>query len=395
MIRNRLALPLLVIVLFLSSLACQGSAALAKIQESSASNPTATSGNVAEAEASATNAPQAVNAAPLPSLSFDLQTDLITLYKQVNPSVVHIFVSDSTGTPLGSGSGFVYDEDGHVVTNNHVVADGAQFELVFADGSHRTGDVVGTDVDSDLAVILVDSLPETAHPVALGNSSDIQVGQFVVAIGNPFGEAGSMSIGIVSGLGRSLESQRIADGGGRYSLPEVIQTDAAINPGNSGGPLLNLQGQVIGVNSAILTSTGSNSGVGFSIPVNAVARVAPALIAKGKYVYPYIGIRMQNISSLELQEALDLPQTNGVYVVAVSPNTPAEAAGLIGSENPNSFNVSQGGDFIIAVDGRPLQNSDDLVSYLVFNAEVGQTITLTVLRNGKEVSVPLTLGERP
>ncbi len=163
------------------------------------------------------------------------------------PSVVHIFVFDEieeTSLPLGTGSGFVFDDEGYIVTNNHVVADGERFEVSFADGTHREATLVGTDVDSDLGVIKVDDLPENVQPIPLGDSQHVKVGQFVIAIGNPFGEAGSMSIGVVSGLGRTLESQRIAEGGGRYSLPEVIQTDAAINPGNSGGPLLNLEGQV-------------------------------------------------------------------------------------------------------------------------------------------------------
>ncbi len=182
-----------------------------------------------------------------------------------------------------------------------------------------------------LGVLKVDDLPENVQPVSLGDSKALQVGQFVVAIGNPFGEAGSMSIGVISGLGRTLESQRIAEGGGRYSLPEVIQTDAAINPGNSGGPLLNLEGEVIGVNSAISTRTGTNSGVGFSIPVNAVKQIVPKLISDGEYVYPYMGIRMLSLD-LDLQEQLSLPQTNGAYVTEVTADSPAEDAGLIGRE---------------------------------------------------------------
>ncbi|UCC53582.1 MAG: PDZ domain-containing protein, partial [Anaerolineaceae bacterium] len=214
-----------------------------------------------------------------------------------------------------------------------------------------------------------------------------QVGQFVIAIGNPFGETGSMSIGIVSGLGRTLESQRIAEGGGRYSLPEVIQTDAAINPGNSGGPLLNLEGNVIGVNSAISTRTGTNSGVGFSIPVNAVKQVVPKLISDGKYVYPYMGIRMVSLD-LDLQKQLLLPQTSGVYVTEVTENSPAEDAGLVGEGGP-------GGDLIVAVDGISVLTIDDLIAYLVFETQVGQTVELTVLREGEEMVLPLTLGARP
>ena len=196
-----------------------------------------------------------------------------------------------------------------------------------------------------------------------------------------------MSIGVISGLGRTLESQRIAEGGGRYSLPEVVQTDAAINPGNSGGPLLNLEGQVIGVNSAIATRSGTNSGVGFSIPVNAVKKVVPKIISDGEYIYPYMGIRMLSLD-LELQEQLSLPQTSGAYVTEVTADSPAEDADLIGENGP-------GGDLIVAVDGHPVVTSDDLIAYLVFETEVGQTIELTVLRDGEEVELSLLLGARP
>jgi 2-alkenal reductase len=222
----------------------------------------------------------------------------------------------------------------------------------------------------------------------------VQVGQFVVAIGNPFDETGSLSLGVISGLGRSLSSDRIAEGGGRYSLPQVIQTDAAINPGNSGGPLLNLTGEVVGVNSAIRTSTGTNSGVGFSIPVNAVRRVIPTLIAEGVYHYPYIGIRMSPLD-LASQQEMGLPQAAGAYVIDITPNSPAQRAGLIPSGFNDTVGLIPGGDLIIAVDGRPISSPDDLISFLVFNAEVGQTIMLTVIRDGEQIELPLTLAERP
>ncbi|MFN2135096.1 MAG: S1C family serine protease [Candidatus Promineifilaceae bacterium] len=320
----------------------------------------------------------------------DLQDRLVEVYEHINPSVVHIFVFDEiegTALPLGTGSGFVFDNDGYVVTNNHVIAEGDRFEVVFADGSRRDAELIGSDIDSDLGVLKVDGLPSGVKPVALGDSRDLHVGQFVVAIGNPFGEAGSMSVGIVSGLGRTLESQRIAEGGGRYSLPEVIQTDAAINPGNSGGPLLDLTGEVVGVNSAISTRTGTNSGVGFSIPVNAVRQIVPFLIKDGAYTYPYMGIRMLSLN-LELQEQLDVPQATGAYVTETTENSPALEAGLIGENGP-------GGDLIIAVDGHPVITSDDLIAYLVFETVVGDTIELTVIRDGEEIVVPLTLGVRP
>lgn len=331
-----------------------------------------------------------VTNAQLPPVDLGLQDALINVYARVNPSVVHIFVFDEiedTSLPLGSGSGFVYDADGHIVTNNHVVVNGERYEVTFSDGIRRSAELVGTDVDSDLGVIKVDDLPENVQPIPLGDSNALQVGQFVVAIGNPFGEAGSMSIGVISGLERTLESQRIAEGGGRYSLPEVVQTDAAINPGNSGGPLLNLEGQVIGVNSAISTRTGTNSGVGFSIPISAVKQVVPKLISEGEYIYPYMGIRMLSLD-LDLQEQLLLPQTKGAYVTEVTVDSPAEDAGLIGKNGP-------GGDLIVTVDDQPVLTSDDLIAYLVFKTQVGQTIELTVLRDSEEVKLSLILGARP
>ena len=326
------------------------------------------------------------------ALPFDktLEEQLIDIYRHINPSVVHIFVFDEiegTSLPLGTGSGFVFDSEGHIVTNNHVVTEGDNFEVVFANGLRRNAELVGSDVDSDLGVIKVEELPEEIEPISLGDSGELNVGQFVIAIGNPFGEAGSMSVGIISGLGRTLESQRIAEGGGRYSLPEVIQTDAAINPGNSGGPLLNLGGEVVGVNSAISTRTGTNSGVGFSIPVNAVKQIVPRLITDGSYVYPFMGIRMLTLN-LELQEQLDLTQATGAYVTEVTEDSPASTSGLIGANGP-------GGDLIIAVDGTEVISSDDLIAYLVYKAEVGQTVDLTVIRDGEEKVVSLTLGERP
>jgi 2-alkenal reductase len=326
-------------------------------------------------------------------IQLEIENLLVDLYQRVNPSVVHILVytNRNDALPLGSGSGFVFDTSGRIVTNNHVVEDGNDFEVVFSDSSRRWAEVIGTDVDSDLAVIQVESLPANIFPVTLGNSDQLRVGQFVIAIGNPFGEQGSMSLGIISGLGRSLESQRQLDNsGGRYSLPQVIQTDAPINPGNSGGPLLNLAGEVVGVNSAIRTTTGVNSGVGFSIPVNAVRRVIPKLIEEGQYIYAYMGVQIQSLN-LNLQDRLGLPRPSGAYVTGITPDGPAEDAGLI----PAQGDDGRGGDLIVAIDGQQVQDTEQLISYLVFNADVGQTVELTVLRDGETISVPLTLGARP
>lgn len=384
------ALFLLIIVLVLSAIACQSSingqpaaefdndaivrAAVATIEAQSPTVSHSLAANVTDQS---------------PPLSFELQDRLIDVYKRINPSVVHIFVySNALNMPLGSGSGFVYDDAGHIVTNNHVVSEGERFEIAFPDGSRQNAVLIGSDVDSDLAVIKVDEMPADVVPVSLGNSSDLEVGEFVIAIGNPFGEVSSMSVGIISGLGRTIDSQRPVDGGGRYSLPQVIQTDAAINPGNSGGPLLDLSGAAVGVNSAILTRSGTNSGVGFSIPINAVKRVVPSLIENGTYTYPYIGISMASSLNLETQAELGLSSGNGVYVTNVVAGTPAASAGLVGSLGP-------GGDFIVAIDGSSVKDSSALISYLVFETEVGQTVDLTVIRDGEEVIIPLTLGARP
>lgn len=389
----------LVSLLALTALACQ---ALSLNQPST--NTTSTDQQALVEQAVATvmaglpapsaSTPSVTTTSQVIPVSTDLESALVALYERVNPAVVHIFVLDDQSFVAGTGSGFVYDRDGHIVTNNHVVTGAGGLEVVFQDGVRRAAEVVGTDVDSDLAVIKIESLPEGVQPIPLGDSNNVQVGQFAIAIGNPFGEAGSLSLGIISGLGRSLTSDRIAEGGGRYSLPKVIQTDAAINPGNSGGPLLNLAGEVIGVNSAIRTSTGTNSGVGFSIPVNAVSRVIPALISEGVYHYPYIGIRMMALD-LAAQRQLELPQTSGAYITDITPNSPALRAGLRASGINDTIGLLPGGDLIIAVNGRPVTEPDDLISFLVFDAEVGDTIILTVIRNGEQIEVPLTLAERP
>lgn len=316
----------------------------------------------------------------------DLQATLVALYQQANPSVVYIITSQ------GSGSGFVYDDAGHIVTNRHVVSGSRQFEIVFANGARLAGELVGADADSDLAVLKVDALPDGVQPLPLAEPDTLQVGQFVVAIGNPFGEQGSMSVGIVSGLGRSLRSQRaLSSGGTAYSLPSVIQTDAPINPGNSGGPLLNLAGEVVGINSAIASVSGVNSGVGFSIPVIAVRRIVPSLIEAGSHTYSYMGVSFDDEISLNDQSQFGLPQTQGAYVVSVAPGSPAGLAGLRGADP----NTGRGGDLVVAIDGRPVNSFNDLNSYLVFNTAPGQAIELTVLRDGEQLTVPLTLGARP
>ena len=334
---------------------------------------------------------QPTGATTTTAITSSLESALIELYERANPAVVFI-ITKQESVNLGSGSGFVYDDQGHVVTNNHVVIEGDGFEVQFPNGEFREAEIVGSDVDSDLAVLKVDGLPEGVSPLPLADFSSVRVDQFVAAIGNPFENQGSLSFGIISGLGRSIVSQRLADGGGFYSLPEVIQTDAPINPGNSGGPLLDLDGRVVGVNSAIRSETGFNSGVGFAIPVAAVRRIVPKLIEDGSYAYPYIGIGSSGGEiDLDRQQQLDVPRAGGVYVTSVTPGSPAAEAGIVPGESAEA----PGGDLIIGIGEREVQDFTDLNSYLIFETEVGQTIDLTIIRDGETITVPVTLGERP
>jgi 2-alkenal reductase len=333
------------------------------------------------------------------------ETLLENLYLRVNPAVVNITVSGGDGsqpTELGSGSGFVIDKKGHIVTNNHVVAEATELEVTFSDGRVAMAKVVGADPYSDLAVIKVDAPDNWLAPVELGDSDAIKVGQRVVAIGNPFGLQGSMTVGIVSALGRTLPAdQQGAQDGGFFQNPQIIQTDAAINPGNSGGPLLDIRGRVVGVNAAIRTDSGvrANSGVGFAIPVNTVKRVVPQLIEKGGVSYPYLGVTSDNRFSIaELAVALKLPVDRGVLISSVTPNGPADQAGLRGSNKTarvRGVQVAVGGDMIIAIDATEIRDFDAMITYLVNHTQVGQTVTVTIIRDGNEQQVKVKLGERP
>ncbi|MEK6587545.1 MAG: trypsin-like peptidase domain-containing protein, partial [Chloroflexota bacterium] len=272
---------------------------------------------------------------------------LADLYERVHQGVVTIYIfgpPNPSNIPLAQGSGFVIDSAGHIVTNQHVVQGAEDIEVDFASGFKAWATLVGTDPDSDLAVLKVDAPAEELVPIPLGNSEAVRVGDHVVAIGNPFGLSGTMTVGVVSAIGRVLQSERQAPGGGSFSAGDLIQTDAAINPGNSGGPLLNLDGQVIGVNRAITSESftvsggAANSGVGFAVPVNIVSRVVPALIQSGSFDYPYLGITSLGDSSLNLRqlETLQLPPgTVGVYVTCVVLDGPAANAGVIGAEAPS------------------------------------------------------------
>ena len=325
---------------------------------------------------------------------------LINLYQRANPAVVYIEVlveQEETRIPLGSGSGFVIDTEGHIITNNHVVEEADAVQVTFSDGSMVNARILGRDPYSDLVVIKVDVVPERLVPLELGDSSTLHVGQRVIAIGNPFGLEGTMTVGIISALGRTLPAQMIESAG--FRNPEIIQTDAAINPGNSGGPLLDTHGRVIGVNTAIRSATGVNSGIGFAVPVNTVKHITPHLIEKGIYHYPYLGITSDNRFTLaELAGPLGLQVTQGALIAEVQPGTAAARAGLQGGDREVEImgvTARTGGDIIIAIDGYELHNFDDLIAYLVRETEVGQRVVLTVIRDGDVLEIPVTLGERP
>jgi S1-C subfamily serine protease len=340
----------------------------------------------------------------------DVETEILTaIYKKVNPSVVNIAVRQrldlgGSRSPFatpdeffqeGQGSGFVWDREGHIVTNNHVVQNATEVQVTFADGAVVPAQVVATDLDSDLAVVKVDPKGLDLVPVELGDINSLEVGQRAIAIGNPFGLQGSLTAGVISALGRALPTI-----GSEFLIPDVIQTDAAINPGNSGGPLLDAQGRVIGVNFQIRSTVQANSGVGFAIPISIVRRVIPALIKDGKYEYPYLGIRGGTFSPA-WAEALRLdPKLRGAYVNEVVKGGPAAEAGLRGGTRDTDIGLGDtplraGGDLIVAVDGNRIVKFDDLLVYLIRNTSPGQTVQVTVLRDGREQTIPVKLGVRP
>lgn len=298
----------------------------------------------------------------------------------------------------GLGSGFVWDTAGHIVTNNHVVESANKIEVTFADGTTSRAELVGADSDSDLAVIKVDRSAEDLIPVDVADSENVKVGQLAIAIGNPFGLEGTMTVGIVSALGRTLPTEMGLGSGPSYSIPDIIQTDAPINPGNSGGVLLNSLGQVIGVTAAIESPVQANAGIGFVIPSRIVQKVVPVLIERGAYEHPWIGISLVNLSP-DLAESMQLdPEQQGVLVAEVMPDSPAERANLQTSNREVTIDgqtINVGGDIITAIDGQSIQSSDELISYLSKNSSVGQTIKLTILRDGSEQNVELTLAARP
>lgn len=351
-----------------------------------------------------------------------LEGTLEQIYEQVNPSVTNIrvvqkfsiqdmgnlqnpnfpFFSLPQGQDQspeqyqsGLGSGFVWDQQGHIVTNNHVIDGADKIEVTLTDGTILPAELVGTDPDSDLAVLKV-YLPKGVPAIQMADSNNLKVGQLAIAIGNPFGLEGTMTVGIVSALGRSLPTSE--ELGPSYTIPDIIQTDAPINPGNSGGVLVNDQGLVIGVTSAIESPVRANAGIGFAIPSAIVQKIVPGLISDGHYDHAWLGISGTSlIPDLATAMHLDSNQ-HGVLVIDVMPNSPAEKAGLKGSDREIEIEGSQtrvGGDVIIAIDGQSLPEMDDLIAYLAGKTEVGQEVSLTILRDGKEETFSVTLAARP
>jgi serine protease Do len=312
------------------------------------------------------------------------EKQFIDLYNRVNPGVVSVFLTS------GGGSGFVIDPDGFIVTNNHVIAEGGPIAIIFADGETKTAEIIGTDSQADLALLKVEAAPGELTVLPLGDSDSLEIGQFVVAIGSPFGLSNTMTTGIVSGLSRSLPADRTVLGT-NYQIPSIIQTDAAINPGNSGGPLFTLAGEVVGVNTAIESPVRANSGVGFAVPSNIVKTIVAQLREGGTVKYPWLGIAGGTLSP-DMAEEMGLDRsTRGVVISQVTLGGPAASAGLRGGDETTGL----GGDIVISVDGRTVTQFDDLLGYIVQQTTVGQTIELTVLRNGETQLILVTLGERP
>ena len=343
---------------------------------------------------------------PVPPMSEDpanaLEAQVEAVYDLVGPAVVNIttisYAYDFFLRPVpqeGTGSGFLYDTEGHIVTNYHVVENAEELSVTLADGRVFPATTVGVDPSNDLAVIRIeaDTLPQ---PVALGDSDGLRVGQFVVAIGNPFGLERTLTVGVISSLERVIKSPD-----GRF-IGEAIQTDAAINPGNSGGPLLDLQGRVIGITSQIVSPSRANAGIGFAVPVNTVQRVVPQLIVQGRYPHPWlVGATLVPFSAQGaqvLREAgMDVPMDQGLLVTEVTPGSPVAAAGIRGGDRivpVGRYRLLVGGDIITAINGEPIADIKGFTVYLETETRVGDTVTVTIVRDGEQQNVQVTLAER-
>lgn len=327
-------------------------------------------------------------------LSTKKSLTLVELFEKSESGVVRIDVDKiNSSLETGSlGSGFVFDDLGHIITNAHVVESASSVTITFLDGSQYNAQIIGLDKFTDIAVIKVEEKPRYLHPLQMGDSSTLKVGEQVAAIGNPFGLSGSMTSGIVSQIGRLLPSQ---DTG--FSIPNVIQTDAAINPGNSGGPLLNMAGKVMGINTAIQSGTGQSAGIGFAVPSNTILKVVPVLIEEGKYSHPWIGISGKDIDP-ELAKVRDLDQSKGFLIVTVVPGSPAEIAGLKGVSEIKIIGDKEypaDGDIIVSVDGKEVRKISDILIHLQEEKSVGDEMILGILRDGEVMHIILALVERP
>jgi S1-C subfamily serine protease len=343
----------------------------------------------------------ALSSPQIPDAVSSLESTLESIYTKVNPSVVLIQVTlpASITNPGGGalGSGFIWDTQGDIVTNNHVISGASSTTVTFTDGTVVDATLVGADADSDLAVIKVDPNVLQLQPVSVADSTQVKVGQLAIAIGNPFGLENTMTSGFVSAIGR-LVSSNVTGVGPTYSIPDIIQTDAAINPGNSGGVLLDDNGAVIGVTQSIESQSGSSSGVGFAIPSSIVKQVVPALIKTGHYDHPYLGLSVGTLDP-NIAKAMNLPSNQrGALVESIISGGPADKAGIKASTTnftDNGTPMTIGGDVIVTFNGQIIKNADDLVTFLADQTSVGQTVTLTILRNGNQVQVQVNLGVRP
>ena len=326
----------------------------------------------------------------------DTELSLTDLFQRVEKSVVQITDSGERDVfESRLGSGFVYDDNGHIITNDHVVSGGGnRLDVTFPDGTVYRASMIGSDPSADIAVLYLEGVPkEKLLPLSLADSSKVRVGERLAAIGNPFGLSGSLSSGIVSGVGRQIPAQE-EEG---FTIPDIIQTDAPINPGNSGGPLLNMRGEVIGINSAIYSTTGQFAGVGFAIPSNTLAQVVPSLITTGSYQHPWLGVAGRDITP-GLADRLGLNEPRGFLVMDVVAGSPAEKAGILkGTEDTviDGIPIKLGGDVIIAVDNNTVRKIDDLLAYVEMEKSVGDDLELTILREGQMMEVVATLAARP
>ena len=318
---------------------------------------------------------------------------LIEIFEKAEPGVVRVNTQNNqTENEVGGvGSGFVFDKKGHIITNAHVIDDATKTIVTFLDGRSYNAEIVGVDESTDIGVIKVSADLKLLHPLSLGDSANLKVGETITAIGNPFGLSGSMTSGIISQMGRLLPS----DSG--FSIPDVIQTDAAINPGNSGGPLLNMRGEIVGINTAIQSTTGEFTGVGFAIPSQTVAKIVPTLIREGEYKHPWIGISGKDIDP-DTANVLGLKDTLGFLIITVVEDSPAFDAGLIGSNKTIEVEGREyplGGDIIIAVDGMDVRKIDDILIHLQRVKTVGDEMVLEVLRDNRTTDITIILQERP